>query len=34
MKYIKIIALCLSLVFVSALAFVGMASAQSFKAGG
>jgi cytoskeletal protein CcmA (bactofilin family) len=33
MKYIKIIALSLCLVFVSALAFVGLASAQSFKAG-
>ncbi|MCX6728711.1 MAG: polymer-forming cytoskeletal protein [Candidatus Saccharibacteria bacterium] len=33
MKYIKIIALSLSLVFVSTLVFVGLASAQSFKAG-
>jgi hypothetical protein len=33
MKYVKIIALSLCLVFVSALAFVGLASAQSFKAG-
>jgi cytoskeletal protein CcmA (bactofilin family) len=33
MKYIKIIALSLCLVFVSALTFVGLASAQSFKAG-
>jgi hypothetical protein len=33
MKYIKIIILSLCLVFVSAFVFVGMASAQSFKAG-
>ena len=33
MKYIKIIALSLCLVFISALSFVGLASAQSFKAG-